>query len=294
MYKANAPLHIGVTAFNAEVTLRDALDSLVSQDFQDWSMTLIDAGSSDSTIEIAFDMAQGDPRITVIPSQSRTSWFQNAKNHLARSESPFFVLADADDRWTPNWMSANLRVLERPGLDASFGRLAVISHEGMVVPHVAQGNTIRGLESRNRTVRQTRFALMPESLGKANLVYSVWRSDALRRVIPWHLESLNGRRDLHFIVTALNSCRIGSTGQATIFRRQGPGQVSRSTTFSPSSAGWARQAMSLGFDVPSQLPAEYAQAAEGLAAKCLVRSVVGGRLALSNAFRFAARVRAAR
>ena len=285
-------LHIGFTAFNAEATLEDSLACLLSQDLEEWHMSIIDAGSSDRTLEIASDLAEKDSRITVIESPSRTSWFQNAKNHLGRSNSPFIMLADADDRWTPNWISENLKVLKRHELDASFGQLGVISHEGKVVPHIAAGNTIRGLDSRHRFLRQFRFALMPESRGKANLIYSVWRSEALHRLVPWHLESLGGSRDLQFLVKSLNSCRIGSTDQATIFRRQGPRQVSPSTVLFSPSAEWTRQLISLGFEVPGRLPAEYAQATEGLAARLLVRGVVEVRVALSSAIQFMARHRA--
>ena len=277
-------MHIGMTAYNSEKTLNEAWSSVESQDHQDWRMTLIDAGSSDGTWVQCQEIARADGRVRAVRMAEQTAWILNARHHLLSAEQPYFMLADADDRWSPNWITENLRVLETQRLAASFGRIGVMSNDSCPTPHVAAGRTISGLDSRSRLVRQIRFAAKPEVLGKANLIYSVWRTAALRQVFPWDLDSLQGNRDLKFLVRALNSASIGSASEATIYRRQGPsvGSNASSEALLP---GWMRAAMVLGAQVPSTYPREFAENVCGPATRMAVYGTVGARSLISGAVR---------
>jgi len=275
-------VHIGMTAYNSEKTLAEAWSSIRSQDYQDWHMTLIDAGSSDGTWAQCQEIASVDERVRVVRMEEQTSWFVNAKRHLHSAERKYFMLADADDCWSPNWITENLHVIEKHRLDASFGRIGVKSAGSHPIRHVADGCTIKGLDSQSHFLRQVRFAFKPEVLGKANLIYSVWRTSVLRDIFPWNLDSLHDNRDLKFLVRGLNRVTIGSAPHATIFRRQSE-SAERSAARELRSSSWTRAAMTLGTKVPTSYPRDYAENIDGPATRVVVYGAVGARALLSGA-----------
>ena len=63
--------------YNAEAHIREALDSVLAQDFDDFELVLVDDGSTDSSSAIARDYDQADTRIRCLehpghmPSSSR-------------------------------------------------------------------------------------------------------------------------------------------------------------------------------------------------------------------------------
>lgn len=55
---------IGISFFNSERTLGDAIRSVFAQTYQDWELLLVDDGSTDASLEIATSVR--DPRVRVI------------------------------------------------------------------------------------------------------------------------------------------------------------------------------------------------------------------------------------
>jgi glycosyltransferase involved in cell wall biosynthesis len=281
-----ARVHIGMTAYNNEETIHEAVSSIEVQTHQNWRMTLIDAGSSDGTWDICRDLARQDTRIATFRQEQQTPWLLNAQQHLLAADSPFFMLADADDRWSPNWVAANLTVVEERYLEASFGRIEVMSADSSDFEHVAAGRIVKGLDSRSRFLRQVRFSAMPEVLGKANLIYSLWRTTALRDVFPWDLDRLHANRDLLFLARALNRVRIGSTPAATIHRRQGPSAL-MGMADGLGRRKWTSLAFTLATAVPRTYPREYAENTDGFATQVVVYGTVGTRVLVSGGIRAA-------
>lgn len=62
-----SPGHVSIImpAYNSERYMTEAIDSVISQSYKDWDLTVIDDGSSDRTFETASEFAQEDNRITV-------------------------------------------------------------------------------------------------------------------------------------------------------------------------------------------------------------------------------------
>lgn len=55
-----------VATYNSERTLRNALDSVLNQSFQDWECIIVDGASNDNTIEIAREYVKKDSRFRYI------------------------------------------------------------------------------------------------------------------------------------------------------------------------------------------------------------------------------------
>jgi glycosyltransferase involved in cell wall biosynthesis len=58
------PVSIGISFYNCERFLPDAIRSVFAQTYQDWELILVDDGSTDRSLEIARSV--NDPRVRVI------------------------------------------------------------------------------------------------------------------------------------------------------------------------------------------------------------------------------------
>lgn len=90
------PLSIIVPVYNAENFLRQCVDSILSQDFTDYELWLIDDGSKDSSIEIIKEYAGQDARIkTAFIHGSGPSIPRNYG--LRRACGSYILFVDSDD-----------------------------------------------------------------------------------------------------------------------------------------------------------------------------------------------------
>lgn len=83
-------------AYNAAGTIERTIRSVIAQRHADWTMVIVDDGSTDHTAEIARAMAAREPRIHVLTQHNRgVSAARNAG--LKHAAAPWAVFLDADD-----------------------------------------------------------------------------------------------------------------------------------------------------------------------------------------------------
>jgi glycosyl transferase family 2 len=96
-------------AFNAAGFIRDTLDSIRAQTFDDWELLVIDDGSSDATVEIVEEYRERDRRIKLLRQENRGP--SAARNEGMRNASGTFVtFLDSDDTWEPEYLASQLDV----------------------------------------------------------------------------------------------------------------------------------------------------------------------------------------
>src|SRR4051812_30187689 len=97
-------------ARDAAPYVRDALDSVLSQTFDDWEAVVVDDASTDDTPEVA--RSYGD-RVRVVsnerplgPAGARNLGFEHARGELVAT-------LDADDIWTPGFLEGQVALYDR-------------------------------------------------------------------------------------------------------------------------------------------------------------------------------------
>ncbi len=107
---------IVVPAFNVAKTIRETLESLLAQTFQDFEVVIIDDGSSDATPDIANEYC-ADPRVRLV--QQRNRGLAGARNTgISVASGDLIGFCDADDIWEPEKLDAHVRHLQ---FDAAVG-----------------------------------------------------------------------------------------------------------------------------------------------------------------------------
>jgi glycosyltransferase involved in cell wall biosynthesis len=99
-------------AWNAERFIGDAIASVLAQTFTNWEMVIVDDGSTDGTAALVETYAARNPRIRLLRQQNAGP--SAARNHAMReARGSFFAFLDSDDRWTPEFLRAQVEVFGR-------------------------------------------------------------------------------------------------------------------------------------------------------------------------------------
>lgn len=92
------PVKISVImpVYNAEQYLRQTLDSVLNQTFQDFELICVDDGSSDTSPEILKEYQEKDSRMKVF--HQKNQFAGAARNHgMKKAKGEFFIFWDSDD-----------------------------------------------------------------------------------------------------------------------------------------------------------------------------------------------------
>ena len=95
--------------YNGEKTVRESINSVLSQTFTNFELLVINDGSQDSTLDV-LDGIQ-DSRIKVF-SYTNTGVSASRNRGIAYAHGKFIAFLDADDLWTSDKLEAQLQALE--------------------------------------------------------------------------------------------------------------------------------------------------------------------------------------
>jgi glycosyltransferase involved in cell wall biosynthesis len=100
-----ALVSIGMPIYNGEGLLRQALDSLLAQDYENFELIISDNASTDKTQEICLEYAARDDRIHYYRNDENIGPLRNFNRAFELSGGQYFMWAAHDDRWERNFIS---------------------------------------------------------------------------------------------------------------------------------------------------------------------------------------------
>lgn len=125
---------------NSERFLREAMDSIVAQSFDDYEVIVIDGGSTDKGPEIA----RSYPRTFCIP-QNGTGYAHAWNRGIAATRGAYVAFLDSDDVWMPGKIEAQLKVFTtNAGIEYVFGRVAFFLSPGASLPSAFKPEVLEG------------------------------------------------------------------------------------------------------------------------------------------------------
>ena len=123
-------ISIIIPIFNAEAYLKQCIQSVIGQTYNDWELLLVNDGSTDSSGTICDEYAICDNRIRIIHKENTgVSDTRNVGLDLAQGE--FIIFLDADDYWCDNTaLEVLIHAAEKYGLDVVRGEYKAINQDG--------------------------------------------------------------------------------------------------------------------------------------------------------------------
>lgn len=98
-------------AYNAEATIKEALDSLSAQTFDDFEVLVFDDGSSDSTASIVNEASKNDSRIKLVGNK-KVGLIEALNQSIDISKAPYIARMDADDICRPTRLEKQVQFLD--------------------------------------------------------------------------------------------------------------------------------------------------------------------------------------
>lgn len=141
-----------MAAYNAEKTIRAAIESVQKQTYPCWELLIVDDGSRDNTLAIARQYAEMDHRIRVICNGTNSGVSQSRKNALLTAVGEWIAVLDSDDMWAPEKLEKQLEVAKEKGAALIFTGSAFVRADGSVIPwtlHVPKRVGLRQLLKQN-------------------------------------------------------------------------------------------------------------------------------------------------
>ena len=153
-----------IAAYNAERTIRETLESALSQQYDNHEIVVVNDGSTDSTSEILGSF--GD-RIRVVTQANRGPAI--ARNvGVAHSTGKYIAFLDADDQWLPGKLQTMVAAIEqRPLASLAFSEFGFIDENGTEY----RKSSIGALPSLEEILRERPFAGISMSEG---IMTSTW------------------------------------------------------------------------------------------------------------------------
>ena len=240
-------LFIGMPVCNGERFIAGSLDTLKSQSFADWTLLISDNHSTDSTQAICQEYCNNDGRIKYHRQTENIGAINNFRFLLEHANAPYFMWAAADDIWDKSFVEACINGLNlNPQAGLAFTNIVNVDSFGRV---------IREYPSFNRFVNSSqhlsiaRFILDPEQLGKANLIYGVYKLASLKQFMIQFLESpeaCHATADMAFNLGILCRTRLYIDERVLFMKRyvkstDSPARLDRSTTVARYFNGVKRQ-----------------------------------------------------
>lgn len=164
-------IYVRTHAYNAEKTLERAVDSILSQTYQNFEYHILDHGSTDRTGELIREYAARDARIVPYYNKVNRAFQENPDFwNLSKRipEDGFFCILDADDAYEPTFFREMLDFMMENRLEiAACGTIFV------------DGDSGRAIGSR----------VLPQSV----LVNTPKQMDAYFPIIHWNLRQVWGK-----------------------------------------------------------------------------------------------------
>jgi len=210
---------LGMTLYNNAGNLRQALDSLLGQSFDDFVLLLLDDASKDETERVAREYEASDPRVRYFKHADRramiATWREVAEQAAAEYPSAaYFAWVSDHDRWHPRWLEHLVDALDTdPGVVLAYPITRRLTPEG---EEIDKGP--RQFETAHCGDLQDRWGhFCRAGVGAGDMVYGLMRVDALRRAGTFRTVL---RPDRLLIAELTLFGRIRQVPQVLWFRRQ--------------------------------------------------------------------------
>lgn len=213
---------IGIPCYNRPDGLASTIDNMRAQSHTNWRALISDNGSPDERVrEIGLAAAEADPRISYHRHEENLGAVVNFRFLIDRADAPLFMWASDDDVWEPKYIETLAGLISNnPGTELAFASLEAINSQGEVYRKVAGFSRFSSGFDRLEDAR--RYLEEPEILGKANVIYGIYRTETLRAYIEqfWDAADLGGYAgDIVFMFGYLSRHKVLGTDELLFHKR---------------------------------------------------------------------------
>lgn len=121
-------ISIALASYNGAKYIRDQLDSILAQTYQNFELIICDDCSTDDTWWILEEYAQKDNRIKIYKNERNLGFKKNFEKAILLCQGEYVATSDQDDIWMPNHLQILIESIKEDV--ASAGEALLIDSEG--------------------------------------------------------------------------------------------------------------------------------------------------------------------
>jgi glycosyltransferase involved in cell wall biosynthesis len=174
--RVNPRVTIGLPVYNGAEYIVETLESLLTQDSDEFEIIISDNASTDGTADICAEYVKRDPRIKYTRNEQNLGGAYNYSRLVELAEGEYFKWASADDLCGPSFVSACAKVLdEHPEVVLAYPQTMMIDADGN---HLGVNRSGMHVPWRQPWKRMHAFA---KNRRLCNPCFGVIRTDVLRK-----------------------------------------------------------------------------------------------------------------
>lgn len=217
MWRHNELVSVLIPCYRAARWIADAIDSCLSQTYEDIEIIVVDDGSDDNSVEVV--KRYGDKVVLCVQEHNGANCARNCA--IALSSGAFVQFLDADDYLLPNKIANQVTCLQESGKDVVYGDWRYQFHE-------SDGSVWLGAVDISGEQEDILCSLLSGWWVAPNSL--LFRRSAVDRTDGWD-EALEAAQDRDFFLSVVmgGASVIYQSSCDSIYRRHGNTSISQSS-----------------------------------------------------------------
>ncbi len=127
-------ISVVIPVYNAEKTIRETIDSVMSQTFKDYEIILVDDNSRDKSLKMISDYIEDHPCIRVFANVQNYGPGKCRNIGIAAAKGEYIAFLDADDKWKEDKLEKQLELAkDHPEAVLFYTGSTIIDDSGRVL-----------------------------------------------------------------------------------------------------------------------------------------------------------------
>lgn len=123
-------ISIIMAAYNAEKTIEQAINSVLSQTYPDFELLVVNDCSTDKTAMLAEAIVKKDDRVRLISNEKNSGVSYTRKHGLEEASGEWVAILDSDDAWVPEKLEKQINLQKKTNADLLFTGSAFMDADG--------------------------------------------------------------------------------------------------------------------------------------------------------------------
>ena len=123
-------ISIIMAAYNAEKTIEQAINSVLSQTYPDFELLVVNDCSTDKTAMLAEAIVKKDDWVRLISNEKNSGVSYTRKHGLEEASGEWVAILDSDDAWAPEKLEKQINLQKKTNADLLFTGSAFMDADG--------------------------------------------------------------------------------------------------------------------------------------------------------------------
>ena len=172
---------IGLPVYNGGAYIKEAIDSVLRQNYADFQLIVSDNASTDNTWPILLEYSRLDKRVFIQKHEKNEGGLKNQLCLEEKNRSEYFMWFSHDDVMKPDFLKECVNTLDaNPSYGMAFTTISNINDKSN---QISELTNLVELSGKTTFKSIFKYLMMLEGDGKANLYYSLYRGAVIRSCI---------------------------------------------------------------------------------------------------------------